>query len=216
MSEFMKEFGFGDRTGVDSTGERRGLMPSREWKRGHDGMPWFPGETLITGIGQGALLVTPIQLANSTAAFAVKGKRYQPHLVKSVEKVPGDTMIDIASRVVGNYELLREKNWEHVHKSMVNVVHGLRGTAFRISRGIQYKVAGKTGTAQVFEIAQDEEYDEETVADKLRDHALFVSYAPAESPRIAVAVIVEHGGSGSSVAAPIARRIMDAYLLEES
>ena len=216
MSSFLGKFGFGERTGVDSTGERSGLLPSREWKNRTQGMIWFPGETLITGIGQGALLVTPIQLANSTAAFAVKGKRYQPHLVKSVEKVPGDTMIDIASRVVGNYELLREKNWEHVHKSMVNVVHGLRGTAFRISRGIQYKVAGKTGTAQVFEIAQDEEYDEETVADKLRDHALFVSYAPAESPRIAVAVIVEHGGSGSSVAAPIARRIMDAYLLEES
>jgi penicillin-binding protein 2 len=98
---------------------------------------------------------------------------------------------------------------------MINVVHGLRGTAYRISQGMQYKTAGKTGTAQVFEVAQDDEYDEETVAEKLRDHALFVSYAPADEPRIAVAVIVENGGHGSSVAAPIARRIMDAYLLEE-
>ena len=216
LSAFLGKFGFGKRTGVDSTGERNGLLPSREWKNRTQGMIWFPGETLITGIGQGALLVTPIQLANSTAAFSVKGKRFQPHLVKSVEKVADDTMVDIATRVVGNYELLREKNWEHVHRAMVDVVHGLRGTAARISQGIQYQVAGKTGTAQVFEIAQDEEYDEETVADKLRDHALFVSYAPAEEPRIAVAVIVEHGGHGSSVAAPIARRIMDAYLLEES
>jgi penicillin-binding protein 2 len=216
ISAFMEKFGFGERTGVDSTGERDGLMPSREWKRRTEGMPWFPGETLITGIGQGALLVTPIQLANSTAAFSTRGRRYQPHLVKSVEKVSGDSMVDIASRVVGNYELLREKNWEHVHRAMVNVVHGLRGTASRINKGIQYQVAGKTGTAQVFEVAQDEEYDEETVADTLRDHALFISYAPADDPQIAVAVIVEHGGHGSSVAAPIARRIMDAYLLEPS
>ena len=216
MSEFMAQFGFGKKTGVDSTGERSGLLPSREWKRRHEGMPWFPGETLITGIGQGALLVTPLQLANSTAAFASRGTRYQPHLVKSVEKIPDYNRIVIASRVAGRYELLKPKNWEHVHNAMVNVVHGLRGTAHRISQGIEYQVAGKTGTAQVFEVAQDEEYDEETVAEKLRDHALFVSYAPADNPRIAVAVIVENGGHGSSVAAPIARRIMDAYLLERS
>ena len=216
MSAFMKEFGFGERTGVDSTGERRGIMPSREWKRGHDGMPWFPGETLITGIGQGALLVTPLQLANSTAAFASKGVRFQPHLVRSIEKIPDYERIDTVSRIAGRYEIQREKNWEHVHKAMINVVHGLRGTAKGISRGMQYRTAGKTGTAQVFEIAQDEEYDEENVAEKLRDHALFISYAPADNPRIAVAVIVENGGHGSTVAAPIARKIMDAYLLEES
>jgi penicillin-binding protein 2 len=216
MSEFLAKFGFGVKTGVDSTSERNGLLPSREWKRRAEGMPWFPGETLITGIGQGALLVTPLQLANSTAAFSVKGQRYQPHLVKSVEKVPEYNLIDIASRVAGRYELQSEKNWQHVHDAMVNVVHGLRGTAHRISQGMQYRAAGKTGTAQVFEIAQDEEYDEETVAEKLRDHALFISYAPADAPQIAVAVIVENGGHGSSVAAPIARRIMDAYLLEES
>jgi penicillin-binding protein 2 len=216
MSAFLGEFGFGVKTGVDSTGERNGLLPSREWKKGHDGMPWFPGETLITGIGQGAFLVTPIQLANSTAAFAAKGNRYQPHLVKSVEKVPEYNLIDIASHVVGRYQIQREQNWEHVHKAMVNVIHGVRGTAHRISRGMEYQAAGKTGTAQVFEVAQDEEYDEDKVAKKLRDHALFISYAPADNPRIAVAVIVENGGHGSSVAAPIARRIMDAYLLDES
>ena len=216
MSEFMRKFGFGEKTGVDSTGERRGLMPSREWKRGHDGMPWFPGETLITGIGQGALLVTPLQLANSTAAFSSKGVRFRPHLVRAIEKIPQLERVDIPGEVVGRYDIQREKNWEHVHKAMINVVHGLRGTAQGISRGMQYRTAGKTGTAQVFEIAQDEEYDEETVAEKLRDHALFISYAPADAPRIAVAVIVENGGHGSSVAAPIARQIMDAYLLDAS
>jgi penicillin-binding protein 2 len=216
MSEFMAKFGFGAKTGVDSTGERSGLYPSREWKRGAEGMVWFPGETLITGIGQGAFLVTPLQLANSTAAFSRKGERYQPHLVKSIEMIPDYSMVEVASKVVDRYEVKREQNWEHVHKAMVDVVHGLRGTARVINKGIQYQVAGKTGTAQVFGIAQEEEYDEETVAEKLRDHALFISYAPADDPQIAVAVIVENGSHGGSVAAPIARRIMDAYLLDKS
>ncbi len=216
MSDFMKQFGFGQKTGIDSTGERGGLMPSREWKRGAEGMPWFPGETLITGIGQGALLVTPLQLATSTAAFASWGTRFQPRLVKAVEMIPDYEKVVTSSRVSGRYEVVKPGNWEHIHKAMINVVHGLRGTAHRISRGLDYEVAGKTGTAQVFEIAQDEEYEEEEVHEKLRDHALFVSYAPADAPRIAVAVIVENGGHGSSVAAPIARRIMDAYLLEDT
>jgi len=217
MSKFMAKFGFGVKTGVDSTGERNGLLPSREWKRGHDGMPWFPGETLITGIGQGAFLVTPLQLANSTAAFASRGVRYRPHLVQSIEKIPDYNRIDAISQIVERYPMQREKNWQHVHEAMINVVHGLRGTAhYSIGRKIPYKVAGKTGTAQVFEIAQDAEYEEENVIERLRDHALFISYAPADNPRIAVAVIVENGGHGSSVAAPIARQIMDAYLLEKS
>ena len=216
MSEFMAKFGFGVKTGIDSTGERNGLYPSREWKRRAEGMVWFPGETLITGIGQGAFLVTPLQLANSTAAFSQKGERYQPRLVKSIEKIPEYNRVKIESQVTGRYQLQQEQSWEHVQNAMVNVVHGLRGTARIINKGIQYSVAGKTGTAQVFGVAQDEEYDEETVAEKLRDHALFISYAPADAPQIAVAVIVENGGHGGSVAAPIARRIMDAYLLDKS
>ena len=216
MSEFMKQFGFGQKTGIDSTGERGGLMPSREWKRGAEGMPWFPGETLITGIGQGAVLVTPLQLADSIAAFADRGKRYRPRIVKAIEKIPDYSLVESEPVVAGQYEIKKETNWEHVHKAMINVVHGLRGTAHRISQGLDYQIAGKTGTAQVFGIAQDEEYDAEEIHEKLRDHALFVAYAPADKPRIAVAVIVENGGHGSSVAAPIARRIMDAYLLEDT
>ncbi len=215
MSLFLAQFGFGVKTGIDSTGERSGLLPSREWKRRAEGLPWFPGETLITGIGQGALLTTPLQLANSIAAFASKGKRFRPRLVKSIEQVRDQTRTETSSEVVGQYQILKEINWTHIHNALVNVVHGPRGTARRISRGIKYRVAGKTGTSQVFEVAQDEEYDAETVSDKLRDHALFVSYAPAEKPRIAIAVIVENGGHGSTVAAPIARKIMDAYLLDQ-
>ena len=216
MSEFMLGFGFGTKTGVDSSGERSGLMPSRDWKRKNQGMIWFPGETLITGIGQGALLVTPLQLANSTAALAMKGTRFRRHLVASIDSIETDFVKQVQPEVVGQYEFKREKNWQHIHNSMVSVVHGLRGTAQRIRYGIDYKIAGKTGTAQVFEVAQDEEYDEENVSQKLRDHALFISYAPADEPQIAIAVIVENGGHGSSVAAPIARKVMDVFFEKAS
>lgn len=216
ISAFMAKFGFGARTGVDSTGERPGLMPSREWKNSTQGMIWFPGETIITGIGQGAMLVTPLQLGNSTAALAKKGTRYRPRLVKAIDSRQTDFVREFKPEVSSQYVLKREKNWRHIHNSMVNVVHGLRGTAQGIRGGLEYKIAGKTGTAQVFGIAQDEEYDEETVAEKLRDHALFISYAPADKPQIAVVVIVENGSHGSTVAAPIARKVMDAFFEQSS
>ncbi len=216
MSAFMSQFGFGKKTGIDSTGERSGLMPSREWKRKAQGMIWFPGETLITGIGQGAMLVTPLQLTNATATLAKKGIRYKPHLVQAIDVSQSDIVREIKPEVVGQYIFKREKNWQHIHESMINVVHGLRGTAQRIRFGLDYKIAGKTGTAQVFGVAQDDEYDEEKVAHKLRDHALFISYAPADNPQIAVVVIVENGGHGSSVAAPIARKVIDAFFGKSS
>lgn len=216
ISAFMTQFGFGEKTGIDSPGEKSGLMPSREWKRETQSMPWFPGETLITGIGQGALLVTPLQLANSTAALSKKGQRFVPHLVRAIESAETEEKRDLEGRQAGQYKLLNEQNWQHILKSMKNVVHGERGTAYPISWTMKYTAAGKTGTAQVYGIAQDEEYDEETVAEKLRDHALFISFAPADDPQIAVAVIVENGSHGGSVAAPIARQVMDAYLLGRS
>jgi penicillin-binding protein 2 len=216
ISAFMVQFGFGEKTGIDSPGEKSGLFPSREWKRATQGMPWFPGETLNTGIGQGTLLVTPLQLANATAALAQKGTRYRPHLVRTIESADAEEQREIGSPPVEQYKLVKDSNWQYILESMKNAVHGIRGTAYRMSLGLQYSVAGKTGTAQVFGIAQDEEYDEETVIEKLRDHALFVSFAPADDPRIAVAVIVENGSHGSTVAAPIARQVMDAYLLGQS
>jgi len=216
ISAFMVQFGFGQKTGIDSPGEKSGLLPSREWKLATQSMPWFPGETLNTGIGQGSFLVTSLQLANSTAALSQKGKRFRPRLVRVIESPNTKQQREITSLETGQYKLLKDRNWQYILKSMKNVVHGVRGTAYPISWGLKYSAAGKTGTAQVYGVAQDEEYDEETVAEKLRDHALFISFAPADDPRIAVAVIVENGSHGGSVAAPIARKLMDAYLLGQS
>ena len=213
MSAFLDKFGFGKKTGIDSTGEVSGLLPSREWKRRTLNQPWFPGETLNTGIGQGAFLLTPLQLANSTGALALNGLRYRPHLVSALEYGNLGNRVDIPVEQVSEGGVSKKSNWLQVHKGMLNVVHGLRGTAHRINQGLTYTIAGKTGTSQVYGIAQDDEYDEDTVSNKLRDHALFMSYAPADNPQISVAVIVENGGHGSSVAAPIARKVLDAYLV---
>jgi len=215
MSAFMKKFGFGSKTGIDTTGERSGLMPSRTWKRKARREPWFPGETLITGIGQGALLATPLQLAAATAAMTQNGQSYQPQLVKSIEDPHTNKLIEIKAKPTHQYLIKKPRNLTHVLKGMEHVVHHPRGTAYwHIGKKSSYKLAGKTGTAQVFGIAQDEEYEEEKVTKRLRDHALFVSYAPLKAPRIAMSVIVENGGHGSSIASPIAKKVMDAYLLK--
>jgi penicillin-binding protein 2 len=208
---YLGQFGFGERTGIDLEGESTGLLPSREWKRRARQQPWYPGETLIVGIGQGYFLSTPLQLAASTAAIANNGVFYTPRVVEYLRARDSDeiTPIPASSKAIPK---VREQNWEDVRVAMANVIESERGTAKRI-RSDRYRIAGKTGTAQVFSIAQDEEYDEENVPEKLRDHALFGAYAPVEDPQIAIAVIVENGGPGGAVAAPIARKIMDAYLL---
>lgn len=213
LRDFLALFGFGERTGIDVTGELPGLLPSREWKRAKKNQPWYPGETLIMGIGQGYFLSTPLQLAAATASFANGGTFHTPRVgAELLHKATGlqeAVVADDRPLPIGDMA-----NWRYITESMLHVVEGPRGTA----RGIRtdaYRIAGKTGTAQVFTVAQEEEYDEEKIAEKLRDHALFVGYAPAEQPRIAVAVIVENGGSGGAVAAPIARRVMDAYLVEQ-
>lgn len=215
MSAFLDKFGFGEKTEIDSTGEASGLLPSREWKRRTQNQPWFPGETLNTGIGQGTFLVTPLQLANSTGALSQNGLRFQPHLVSALEYGYSGNKVEIPIKQVAKGNVSKHSNWLQTHEALVSVVHGFRGTANIINRGLTYQIAGKTGTAQVYSIAQDEEYDAETVIERLRDHALFMSYAPAKNPQIAVAVIVENGEHGSSVAAPIARKVLDAYLLDK-
>jgi len=215
MSNFLGLFGFGEKTGVDLTGELSGLLPSRAWKRGAKGIAWYPGETLIMGIGQGYFLATPLQLASATATLAAKGQKTMPRVVREIQ-MPLKKKVEPAPQAPPTQlPVVAQNNWDNMLYSMLQVVEGLRGTAKRI-RTDKYKIAGKTGTAQVFTVAQDEEYDEETVAEKMRDHALFIAFAPVEEPKIAVAVIVEHGGHGGSIAAPIAKRIMDHYLLEES
>ncbi len=213
LHDFLTTLGFGSRSGIDLTGERSGLMPSREWKRKARREPWYPGETLITGIGQGYFLTTPLQLASATATLANRGQRIRPRMVESIDLPDGTRE---ATRMESTQlSQVDPEHWEQVIHAMQLVVEGLRGTARRI-RTDRYTIAGKTGTAQVFTVKQDEEYDEATVEKRKRDHALFIAFAPVEEPRIAIAVIVENGGHGGSVAAPIARKVMDRYLLREA
>ncbi len=211
LHTFLSQFGFGGQTGIDLVGESTGLLPSREWKRRARNQPWYPGETLIMGIGQGYFLTTPLQLAAATAAIANNGTFYTPHVVDHLRSRDTGEIAPIPPSA-HQIPIKQLQNWIDVHTGMANVVEGRRGTAKRI-RNEKYRIAGKTGTAQVFTVAQDEEYDEEELEKKLRDHALFIAYAPIDDPQIAVAVVVENGGHGGSVAAPIARAIMDAYLL---
>jgi penicillin-binding protein 2 len=215
IHEFLAQFGFGLKTGVDLPSEKAGLLPSRAWKRAHRRQPWFPGETLNTGIGQGFTLATPLQLAEATAALAMRGRRAKPRLLHAIQD-PGTK----ASQLVPP-ELLQPVNgvkpeyWDYIIHAMVHVVHGPHGTAHKI-KDAPFRIAGKTGTAQVFGIKQEEVYNAEDIALKLRDHALFIAFAPADDPAIAVSVVVENGGSGGSVAAPIARKVLDEYLLRDT
>ncbi|WP_029134766.1 penicillin-binding protein 2 [Sedimenticola selenatireducens] len=215
LAEYLAPFGFGEKTGVDITGELGGLLPSREWKRRSKNQPWYPGETLITGIGQGYFLTTPLQLASATATLASGGSRLRPRIVKSIrrngEPDPRDQPVSQQQQIARQ----SESHWDSIVEAMIQVTEGVRGTA-RLIRNEHYRIAGKTGTAQVFTIKQEEKYEEEKLEKKMRDHALFIAFAPADAPRIAVAVIVENGGHGGSVAAPIAKAIMDRYLLQDT
>ncbi|MCG3169374.1 MAG: Peptidoglycan D,D-transpeptidase MrdA [Pseudomonadales bacterium] len=207
LHDFSVRFGFGAPTGVDQTSERSGVMPSDAWKRKALGQPWYPGETLSAGIGQGYVLATPMQLAQMTATLANRGRLYRPRLLAAIDGKP------VEPELLGTVEVADPAYWDVVQRSMEAVVHSPRGTAKIIAPGIGYRVAGKTGTAQVVGIAQNATYNAAALAKTQRDHALFVAFAPAEDPRIAVAVIVENGEHGSSTAAPVARKVMDAYLL---
>ncbi len=209
MHAFLSRFGFGEKTGVDLYGERSGLLPSREWKRRVHGKIWYPGETLIAGIGQGYMLTTPLQLAMATTALANRGELVSPRLVTELRTVDGETLEAMPVRR-RDIKLKQPYNWDIINRAMRKVVHGPLGTARATGWKIKFKMAGKTGTAQVFSIGQDEEYDAETVKRKLRDHALFIGFAPYKNPRIAVAVIGENGEHGSA-AAPIAAAIMQRY-----
>lgn len=212
MHDYMVQFGFGQKTGLDLLGEGAGLMPSSKWKKKAKRKPWFPGETLIAGIGQGYFVATPVQLAVATSALANNGYAFEPHLLKSIKTASGVTRQYQPDQLL-DVHVKNQFNWDYVKKAMEHVVHSPRGTAKRIGKNAPYRMAGKTGTAQVFSIKQDERYNAANVELKKRDHALFVSWAPVDDPKIVVALIVENGGSGSAVAAPIARKVMDRYLL---
>ncbi len=207
----MSRFGFGQRVALDMYGEADGLMPSRQWKRALRRQAWFPGETLILGIGQGYMQSTPLQLAQMTALLANKGKWIRPHLAKTIDGKPPvdeDPMPDI--------QLKDPNNWNLVDYGMQQVVHGARGTAHKVGATSVYRIAGKSGTAQVVAIKQGEKYNRSKLLERHRDHALFVGFAPADNPQIAVAVMVENGESGSGVAAPVLKAVTDAWLLDET
>ncbi len=215
IHKYLDMFGLGHRSGIDINGEHNGLVPSREWKSNaftDTDRRWYNGETVIASIGQGYMLATPLQLANAVAAIATRGTRYQPRLVAATQNtITGERTMYPAVRL-DDIRLEDETHWDAVIHAMREVMHGIHGTARAAAANSEYEMAGKSGTAQVFTVAQEDEYDEDEIEMRLRDHALFVSFAPVDDPQIAVAVIVENGSSGSRVAAPIARQIMDEYL----
>lgn len=204
MHPIGSHFGLGSHTGIDIPNERGGLWPSRQWKKANRRLPWYPGDSLNVSIGQGDVLTTPLQLAVMTATFANQGQRFEPHIVRRL----GDT--HIAKKGVDEVTA-SSANWNYVNTAMESVVHGLRGTAKGINKDLSYRIAGKTGTAQVVGIAQDEEYDRDKLSQRNWDHALFIAFAPADAPEIALAVVIENGEHGSSAAAPVARRVFDRW-----
>jgi len=214
LHTFMKRFGFGKRTGIDISGEKSGLMPSKEWKRRVRKKFWYPGETLITGIGQGFMLATPLQLAAATATLSNRGKLKQPRVVFAMEDARIHEMILVPPIQQSTITLKRKYYWESAINGMKAVIHGTKGTARKIAKHSPYRFAGKTGTAQVVAIKQNERYDAKRLAKKYHDHALFIAFAPLNKPKIALSVIVENGGGGSHTAAPIAKKIMDYYLID--
>ncbi len=216
MANFLGRFGLGDATGIELPGERGGLVPSPAWKRSAftraANQVWFPGETVIAGIGQGYLLVTPLQLAHAAATIAARGQRYQPAMLRALRDPITGALTLVAAEALDPVKVPDPAYWDEIIEGMHGVMHGARGTARAVGLGAPFEMAGKSGTAQVFTVAQNEKYQAADVAERLRDHALFVAFAPLEQPRIAVAVLVENGESGSRVAAPIARQVMEAYL----
>ena len=210
MHDYLGQFGLGEKTGIDLEGESSGLLPSREWKQRRWKKPWYLGETVIAGIGQGYHLTTPLQLATSVAMLANGGKRIEPRLVEAVRD-PLTHAWQPQAPVVRRQVAIDPSNLELVRQGMLDVARP-GGTAAAAAAGAPYTIAGKTGTAQVVGIKQGARYEESRLARQHRDHALFIAYAPADAPRIAIAVMVENGGHGGSTAAPIARAVFDYYL----
>ncbi|HYB33613.1 MAG TPA: penicillin-binding protein 2 [Steroidobacteraceae bacterium] len=214
----LAPFGYGEVTGIDIGGEKPGILPSPEWKHQTFKRPedqvWYPGETVNFGIGQGYLLVTPIQLAHVAGILGERGRNFRPRLVTAMRDAGGHLrrIAPIEGKPVTG---VNADAWTLVVNGMIGATQckAYCGTAHAAFNGAVYDAAGKTGTAQVFSVAQNEKYNEKTVPERLRDHSWFIAFAPAEAPRIAVAVLVENGGFGANAAAPIARKVLDAYLL---
>jgi penicillin-binding protein 2 len=211
MHDFFANFGFGSKTGIDLDGEVSGLYPSEEWKQKRFHQEWQAGETVISGIGQGYVLATPLQLAQAVATLANGGVMMKPHLVGAIRHRKSGQIQTLSPEVMRTLTL-KPENLEFVRDAMEDVLKP-GGTAAAVGAGAGYRIAGKTGTAQVVAVRQGEKYNAGATAEQNRDHALFVAFAPADKPRLAVAVLVENGGHGGVTAAPIARQVFDYYLL---
>ncbi|MFC6336279.1 penicillin-binding protein 2 [Pseudomonas sp. CCM 7891] len=211
LHDYLAEFGLGQKVSLDMFEESAGLMPSQAWKRATRGKPWFPGETVILGIGQGYMQVTPLQLAQATGLIANKGVWIRPHLAKTIDGVP-----PVDDHPMPNVVLKDPREWEQVNHGMQLVMHDPRGIARAAAAGAQYRIAGKSGTAQVVAIKQGERYNRLKTLERNRDNALFVGFAPAERPRIVISVMIENGEAGGRVAGPVVRQVMDAWLLDQN
>ncbi|MDB9864622.1 penicillin-binding protein 2 [Candidatus Thioglobus sp.] len=213
IHDSLSYFQFGKKTGIDLPGELGGILPSREWKKINKDEPWYRGETLITGIGQGFMTTSPLQLALATAAIANKGQLLMPQVMMHSQSKNGDLFEE--QNLKSNQIPIKDiNNWELIIEAMKQTVYGKFGTAKRLNNKLKYSLAGKTGTAQVFGLDPEEEYIAENIEEKLRDHALFTGFAPIEDPQVAIAIIVENAGSGSSKAAPLARELLDEYFIK--
>ncbi|NBI12757.1 penicillin-binding protein 2 [[Haemophilus] felis] len=210
LSASMKQFGFGLSTGIDIVEETPGIMPSREWKQKRYKKPWVQGDTISVGIGQGYWTATPLQVAKATSVLVNNGKVYTPHLMKSIV---GATKEDYQDPFLYEHiEVNRASYWDVAKKGMFNVIHSANGTGRKAFAGANYLAAGKSGTAQVFSLGENQVYDAAGLKKELHDHAWFTAYAPYDNPKMVVSVILENAGGGSSNAAPVVREIMDYYL----
>jgi len=211
IAAFMAPFGYGELTGIDITGEKPGVLPSPEWKRKVYKQAWYPGETVNVGIGQGYLLVTPLQLAHVASVLAERGKSFRPRLVTGVRNSRGEIhkLTPVENPAIRG---VSDEDWDTVIQGMIGAASWPGGTATAFVRGTVYTLAGKTGTAEVFTVSRSQKLTQ-NVEERLKDHAWFIAFAPVEAPRIAVAVLAENAGFGASTAAPIARKVIDAYLL---
>ena len=210
IHDFISQFGLGERTGIDIAGEVSGLLPSRQWKEQRFNQRWFVGDTISVGIGQGYNLVTPLQLASATAILANGGRIFRPHVVQHIQDSETNELETIEPYPIGEVPL-QPRHLDLVREAMVDVTRP-GGTAAWAGWGTKYSFAGKTGTAQVIGL-KGQKYDEDAIDERHRDHALFIAFAPAEAPKIALGILVENGGHGSTTAAPIARKVIDYYLL---
>ncbi|MCC7082852.1 MAG: penicillin-binding protein 2 [Burkholderiales bacterium] len=211
IHDYIGQFGLGEKTGIDLPGEMSGILPSSRWKMRRFRQKWFAGDTVSVGIGQGYNIATPLQLAHATAALAANGKVYRPRMVSHIEEAASRTLKPMGSELVRSIAI-KPEHLQQVRAALVDVTRP-GGTAAQAGKGAPYSFAGKTGTAQVVAMKQGESYNESRVPERHRDHAWFIAYAPAENPTIALVVLVENGGHGSSAAAPIARTVLDYWLL---